>query len=73
MNVLSLFDGISCGMVALERSGITVENYSAYEIGAVRDSVFIPFTVNLSLFQPTAEVRTQRRAYIRLTCRTVIT
>ncbi len=32
MNVLSLFDGISCGMVALERSGIPVENYSAYEI-----------------------------------------
>lgn len=32
MNVLSLFDGISCGMVALERSGISVEKYSAYEI-----------------------------------------
>ena len=25
MNVLSLFDGISCGMVALERAGISVE------------------------------------------------
>lgn len=32
MNVLSLFDGISCGMVALERAGIPVEKYSAYEI-----------------------------------------
>ena len=32
MNVLSLFDGISCGMVALERAGIPVENYTAYEI-----------------------------------------
>lgn len=32
MNVLSLFDGISCGMVALERSGITVEKYDAFEI-----------------------------------------
>ncbi|MCM1529768.1 MAG: DNA cytosine methyltransferase [Alistipes sp.] len=32
MDVLSLFDGISCGMVALERSGIPVEKYSAYEI-----------------------------------------
>ena len=32
MNVLSLFDGISCGMVALERAGISVENYTAYEI-----------------------------------------
>lgn len=32
MNVLSLFDGISCGMVALERVGIKVDNYDAYEI-----------------------------------------
>lgn len=32
MNVLSLFDGISCGMVALERAGIPVQKYSAYEI-----------------------------------------
>ncbi len=31
-NVLSLFDGISCGMVALERAGILVENYAAFEI-----------------------------------------
>lgn len=32
MKVLSLFDGISCGMVALERAGIPVERYCAYEI-----------------------------------------
>lgn len=32
MNVLSLFDGISCGMVALQRAGIQVEQYYAYEI-----------------------------------------
>ena len=32
MKVLSLFDGISCGMVALERAGIHVERYVAYEI-----------------------------------------
>ena len=32
MKVLSLFDGISCGMVALERADITVERYVAYEI-----------------------------------------
>ena len=32
MKVLSLFDGISCGMVALERAGIKVEKYTAYEI-----------------------------------------
>ena len=32
MRVLSLFDGISCGMVALERAGIPVDRYAAYEI-----------------------------------------
>ena len=32
MKVLSLFDGISCGMVALKRAGIPVENYDAFEI-----------------------------------------
>lgn len=32
MKVLSLFDGISCGMIALQRAGITVEKYVAYEI-----------------------------------------
>jgi len=32
MNVLSLFDGISCGRVALERAGIPIENYYASEI-----------------------------------------
>lgn len=32
MRVLSLFDGISCGMVALERAGILVEAYYASEI-----------------------------------------
>ena len=32
ITVLSLFDGISCGMVALERAGIDVDKYIAYEI-----------------------------------------
>lgn len=32
MKVLSLFDGISCGMVALERAKIPVEEYHAFEI-----------------------------------------
>lgn len=32
MKVLSLFDGISCGMVALEALGIDVVEYNAYEI-----------------------------------------
>ena len=32
MNVLSLFDGMSCGMIALDRLGLHVENYFASEI-----------------------------------------
>lgn len=32
MKVLSLFDGISCGLVALKRAGIPVSRYVAYEI-----------------------------------------
>jgi DNA (cytosine-5)-methyltransferase 1 len=32
MNVLSLFDGMSCGQQALERNGIKVDNYFASEI-----------------------------------------
>ena len=32
INVLSLFDGISCGQLALQRANIEVGNYYAYEI-----------------------------------------
>ena len=32
MNVLSLFDGQSCGQIALERAGIRVNSYLASEI-----------------------------------------
>lgn len=32
MNVLSLFDGMSCGRIALERAGVSVTNYFASEI-----------------------------------------
>ena len=32
MNVLSLFDGMSCGRIALDRAGIDVENYYASEL-----------------------------------------
>ena len=32
LNVLSLFDGMSCGRIALERAGIKVNNYYASEI-----------------------------------------
>ena len=39
IRVLSLFDGISCGMVALDRLGIKVDRYVAYEID--RDAIKI--------------------------------
>ena len=32
MNVLSLFDGMSCGQLALERANVSVDNYYACEI-----------------------------------------
>ena len=32
MNVLSLFDGMSCGRIALERAGIEVRNYYSSEV-----------------------------------------
>lgn len=32
INVLSLFDGMSCGRIALERAGIEVENYYSSEV-----------------------------------------
>lgn len=32
INVLSLFDGMSCGRIALEKAGITVDNYYSAEI-----------------------------------------
>ena len=32
MNVLSMFDGMSCGRIALDRAGISVGKYYASEI-----------------------------------------
>ena len=32
INVLSLFDGMSCGQIALDKLGIKVNNYFASEI-----------------------------------------
>ena len=32
MKILSLFDGISCGQIALERAGVEIDNYYASEI-----------------------------------------
>lgn len=32
MNILSLFDGMSCGYLALQKAGIPIDRYDAYEI-----------------------------------------
>ena len=32
LNIVSLFDGISCGRAALERAGFAVNSYAAFEI-----------------------------------------
>lgn len=42
MNVLSLFDGMSCGQLALQRAGIKYDNYYASEI----DKYAIKVTMN---------------------------
>lgn len=50
INVLSLFDGMSCGQIALERAGIEVENYFASEIDKPAISVTMknyPNTIQL--------------------------
>ncbi len=39
MNVLSLFDGISCGAVALERAGIHVDKYYTSEVDKNAESI----------------------------------
>ena len=49
-NVLSLFDGISCGQIALERAGIKVDTYFASEIDKHAMEVTqenYPYTVQL--------------------------
>jgi len=50
INVLSLFDGSSCGRVALERSGIKVRNYLASEVDRWAEKIAIknyPNNINL--------------------------
>ena len=49
MKVLSLFDGIACGRVALERAKIPVEKYYSSEIEefAINDEKPVSFQINL--------------------------
>lgn len=39
MEILSLFNGISCGMLALERAGVPVERYVSFEIDKYANAV----------------------------------
>lgn len=47
MNILSLFDGISCGQVALHRGGVKIDKYYACEI----DEFAIKVTQKITLTQ----------------------
>ena len=51
MNILSLFDGMSCGQIALERAGLYVENYYASEIDkyAIKGGIVNGNTMGLSI------------------------
>lgn len=49
MNVLSVFDGISCGQMALEKAGLTVNNYYASEIN-------VPDMVAVSKMYPNTQM-----------------
>ena len=46
MNVLSLFDGISCGMLALKRANIDVKKYVAYEIEKNAIAIYLQLFYN---------------------------
>lgn len=48
MKVISLFDGISCGQVALNRAGIKVDQYVAFEIELPPSRSLKPTSLTLS-------------------------
>ena len=52
LNVLSLFDGMSCGQIALQKVGIKINNYFASEI----DEKAIYITQKTSQIQNNLEV-----------------
>ena len=35
MNVVSYYDGMSCGQIALDKLGVKVDNYFAFEMGLI--------------------------------------
>ena len=68
MNVLSLFDGMSCGRLALERAGVKVDNYFASEVDryAIQTArALYPDTIQLGGIQ---EVKAADLPKIQLLC-----
>ena len=63
VNVLSLFDGLSCGQLALQRANIPVENYLASEIDKYAIQVTqknFPYTIQLGDITEIGTRRTER-------------
>ncbi len=63
MNVLSLFDGMSCGQLALQKADIPVENYLASEIDKYAIQVTqknFPYTIQLGDITEIGTRRTER-------------
>ena len=57
-NVLSIFDGMSCGQIALERAGrLKVNNYFASEID--KHAIKVTTTINPALYKSGLEMLTQ--------------
>lgn len=57
MNVLSLFDGISCGQVALQRAGLVVNDYFASEIDKHAIAVTMKNFSNTTQMGDVSEIR----------------
>ena len=70
MNVLSLFDGMSCGQLALQRADIPVENYLASEIDKYAIQVTqknFPYTIQLGDITEIGTRRTERMEELGIT------
>jgi DNA-cytosine methyltransferase len=66
MNVLSLFDGMSCGQIALNRAGIKYDNYFASEIDKYAIKVTISNYHNTVQLGSVTEVRAENLPKIDL-------
>jgi len=68
MNVLSLFDGCSCGQLALQRAGIPVENYYASEVDKYAIQVTMKNFPNTIQLGDVREVKASNLPKIDLLC-----